>query len=370
MTNEIHGKARPITMQALVYHGPQRLALEERPRPTLREATDAIVRITMTTICGTDLHILNGDVPTVDDGRILGHEGVGLVEEVGPNVRGFKPGDKVLISLITSCGRCSFCRRGMFSHCRAGGWLLGNRIDGTQAEYVRIPLADTGLYLLPPEADDEAVVMLSCILPTGLECGVLNGKVSPGDVVAIIGDGPVGLATLLTAQLYSPAEIMVIGHHDNRLAVAHSFGASRILNSQDGKAAERIRALTNGAGVDVAIEAVGAPAAFELCQAIIAPGGRIAVVGVHGRAVELHLEKLWAANITLTTRLVDAGSTPMLLKMVQAGRLAAKQLVSHRLAFPEIIKAYDIFGHSTKERALKVVLRNSNTGGGAPGEAR
>ena len=224
-------------MKALVFHGPHSLALEERPGPTIIEPTDAIVRITTTTICGTDLHILNGDVPTITPGRILGHEGVGIIEEAGANVLGFHKGDKVLISLITSCGRCSFCKRGMYSHCCFGGWLLGNKIDGTQAEYVRIPFADTGMHLLPPQVDDEAMVMLSCILPTGLECGTLNGQVKPGDIVAIVGAGPVGLAALLTAQLYSPAEIVMIDLDDNRLDVARSFGATKTVNSSDGKAA-------------------------------------------------------------------------------------------------------------------------------------
>ena len=351
------------TMKALVYHGPDKLAFEDRPKPVIINSTDAIVRITTTTICGTDLHILKGDVPTITDGRILGHEGVGIIEEVGANVLGFHEGDKVLISLITSCGKCSFCKKGMYSHCSNGGWLLGNSIDGTQAEYVRIPFADTGLYLLPPDIDDEAVVMLSCILPTGLECGVLNGKVKPGDIVAIIGAGPVGLASLLTAQLYSPAEIIMIGHDDNRLEVARSLGATTVINNSDGKVVERVMALTQSAGVDVAIEAVGIPATFDICQTIIAPGGHIANAGVHAKSVELHLEKLWASNITLTTSLVDAGTTPMLLKMVQSGRLDAKKLVSHRFKLSEIIKAYDTFANAAKQHALKVVIKNTVSGG-------
>jgi alcohol dehydrogenase len=346
-------------MKALVFHGPHSLALEERPRPAIIEPTDAIVRITTTTICGTDLHILNGDVPTITPGRILGHEGVGIIEEAGANVLGFHKGDKVLISLITSCGRCSFCKRGMYSHCCFGGWLLGNKIDGTQAEYVRIPFADAGLHVLPPQVDDEAMVMLSCILPTGLECGTLNGQVKPGDIVAIVGAGPVGLAALLTAQFYSPAEIVMIDLDDNRLDVARSFGATKTVNSSDGKAAERVMALTQGAGVDVAIEAVGLAATFDICQAIIAPGGRIANVGVHGKPVELHIERLWASNITLTTRLVDASTTPLLLKMVQSGRLDAKKLVSHRFNLSEIMKAYDTFANAAKHHALKVVIKNA-----------
>jgi alcohol dehydrogenase len=350
------------SMKALVFHGPNALALEDKPKPTIIQATDAIVRITKTTICGTDLHILKGDVPTITDGRILGHEGVGIIEEVGADVIGLHEGDKVLISLITSCGRCSFCKKAMYSHCLNGGWLLGNSIDGTQAEYVRIPYADNGLYLLPSDVDDEAAVMLSCILPTGLECGTLNGKVKPGDFVAIVGAGPVGLAALLTSQLYSPAEIVMIDLDDNRLEVARSFGATKVVNSSDGKAAERVMSLTKGAGVDVAIEAVGLSTTFDICQTIIAPGGHIANVGVHGKSVELHLEKLWRSNITLTTRLVDAGTTPMLLRMVQSGRLDAKKLVSHRFLMSEIIKAYDTFGNAAKQHALKVVLKSASGG--------
>jgi alcohol dehydrogenase len=362
MTKDDDNENNLPTMNALIFHGPNSLALEDRPKPTIIQATDAIVRITTSTICGTDLHILKGDVPTITDGRILGHEGVGIIEDVGSNVLGFHKGDKVIISLITSCGRCSFCKKGMYSHCRNGGWLLGNSIDGTQAEYVRIPFADTGLYLLPPDVDDEAAVMLSCILPTGLECGTLNGKVKPGDFVAIVGAGPVGLAALLTSQLYSPAEIIMIDLDDNRLEVARSFGATNVINSSDGKVTEQVMSLTQGAGVDVAIEAVGLSATFDICQTIIAPGGHIANVGVHGKSVQLHLEKLWCSNVTLTTRLVDAGTTPMLLRMVQSGRLEAKKLVSHRFLMSEIIKAYDTFANAAKQHALKVVLKSASGG--------
>ena len=359
MTESADAGNSMATMKALVFHGPHTVALEDRPRPTILQATDAIVRITTTTLCGTDLHILKGDVPTIAAGRILGHEGVGIIETVGEAVVCFHKGDRVLVSLVTSCGRCSFCKKGMFSHCRTGGWVLGNSIDGTQAEYVRVPFADTGLHLLPPDVDDEAAVMLSCTLPTGLECGVLNGQVKPGDIVAIVGAGPVGLAALLTAQLYSPAETIMIDLDDNRLAVARSFGATKVVNSSDGKAAERVMALTKAAGVDVAIEAVGLSATFDICQAIIAPGGRIANVGVHGSPVELHLERLWASNITLTTRLVDAGTTSMLLNMVHSGRLAAGKFVSHRFRLSEILEAYDTFENAAKQHAIKVVITNT-----------
>jgi len=349
------------TMMALVYGGPGKRAWLPKPRPVIRDPGDAVVRITTSTICGTDLHIMKGDVPTVTPGRILGHEGIGVIEAVGPAVSTLQVGDRVLIACVSACGICDLCRKGMFSHCRTGGWMLGNTIDGTHAEYVRTPHAATSLYKLPPDAkaaDEEALVMLSDIFPTGFECGVLNGKVQPGDTVAIVGAGPIGLATLLTAQFYAPAAILMIDVDANRLRVAKEFGATSLIDSSDGKAVDRIMALTNGAGVDVAIEAVGLPATFDICQSILAPGGRLANVGVHGKPVELHLEKLWDRNIAITTRLVDTAAIPMLLKLVQSGKLQPAKLVTHRFALADIMKAYDTFGNAAKERALKVILTN------------
>src|SRR5580658_2305130 len=270
-------------MKALVYHGPGKKAWEEKPKPVIKETTDAIVKILKTTICGTDLHIMKGDLPAVTDGRIIGHEGVGIVEETGNAVTHLKKGDHVIISCITSCGKCEYCKKGMYSHCVDGGWILGYLIDGCQAEYVRIPHADNSLYPIPAGADEEALVMLSDILPTGFECGVLNGQVKPGDVLAIVGAGPVGMAALLTSQFYTPAEIIVIDMDDNRLTVAKTFGATHTINSSDGKAVETVMKLTKNRGVDVAIEAVGIPATFEMCEAIISAGGHIANIGVHGK---------------------------------------------------------------------------------------
>ena len=324
--------------------------------PEIKMPTDAIVKIVKTTICGTDLHILKGDVPTCAPGRILGHEGLGVVAAVGAGVTTFRPGDRVLISCISACGRCDDCRRGMYSHCTTGGWILGNAIDGTQAEYVRIPHADTSLYRIPNGADEEALVMLSDILPTGFDGGVLNGKVGPGSTVAIVGAGPIGLAALLTAQFYSPAEIIVIDLDDNRLAVVKRFGATATVNAGGGKAAERVMAMTGGRGVDTAIEAVGVPAAFITCEDIVAPGGIIANVGVHGAKVDLHLERLWAQNITITTRLVDAVTTPMLLKTVQARKIAPARLTTHRFKLDQILDAYENFGHAASTPALKVII--------------
>lgn len=345
-----------VTMKALVYRGPGKKALEDHMKPEIAAPTDAIVKITKTTICGTDLHILKGDVPSCQPGRILGHEGVGVIEEIGRAVTAFKLGDRVLISCITACGKCEYCRRAMFSHCTTGGWILGNQIDGTQAEYVRIPHADTSLYPIPKGADEEALVMLSDILPTGFECGVLNGKVAPGSTIAIVGSGPIGLAALLTAQLYSPAEIIMIDLDDNRLAIARQFGATQTINSTNGKAADAVMAMTEKRGVDTAIEAVGIPATFELCEEIIAPGGTIANIGVHGKKVDLYLESLWSRNISITTRLVDTVTIPMLFKTVGSRKIDPKLLITHRFKLDKILDAYETFGNAAKTKALKVII--------------
>jgi len=279
-----------------------------------------------------------------------------VIDEAGSAVSAFRKGDKVIVSCITACGECDFCRKQMYSHCRNGGWILGNTIDGTQAEYVRIPYADTSLYALPPDIEEEAAVMLSDILPTGFECGVLNGQVKPGDTIAVVGAGPVGLATLMTAQFYSPAAIFSIDLDDNRLKVAKSFGATTLINSSDGNAVQRVMELTHGEGVDVAIEAVGLPATFDICQGIIGVGGHLANIGVHGKAVALHMEKLWDRNVTLTTRLCDTVTLPMLIKTVQSGKLQPSKLVTHRFAQADILKAYETFGNAARHSALKVTL--------------
>jgi alcohol dehydrogenase len=348
-------KRRP-PLKALVYTAPNKMSLEDRPQPGITAPTDAIVKVTRTTICGTDLHILKGYVPSCMPGRILGHEGVGVVEVVGSAVTAFKVGDPVLISCVSACGKCVNCRRQMYSHCSTGGWILGNSIDGTQAEYVRIPHADMSLYMIPTGANEEALVMLSDILPTALECGVLNGRVQPGSTLAIVGSGPIGLAVLLTAQFYSPAEIIVIDLDDARLAVAKRFGATATINSGNGKASDAVMTLTSGLGVDTAIEAVGVAATFELCQQIVAAGGTIANIGVHGVKVDLHLEKLWDRNISITTRLVDTVSTPMLLKTLCSHRLDPMPLITHRFKLAQILDAYETFAHASDTHALKVLI--------------
>ncbi len=343
-------------MKAVVYTGPDKIVLKEMPPPTLLEATDAIVRITKTTICGTDMAILKGGVATVEPGRIIGHEGVGIVEAVGSAVRGFKPGDRVIVSCITACGSCENCRRGIPSNCIDGGWILGNTIDGCQAEFVRVPFADNGLYPIPESINEEVALMLSDIVPTGLEVGVMNGDVKFGDVVAIVGTGPVGLAALLAVQFFSPAEVIVVDLDEHRLALAKQLGATKIINNQDGNAIAKILEITNGRGVDVAIEAAGHPMTCKVVQEIIGIGGTIANIGVYSQSAELHKEELWVKNITIRMGVVNTTTIPLLIKTIQSGKLDPGQLITHRFPFASALLAYDIFANAGKEHAVKIIL--------------
>ncbi len=350
--------ALPASMNALVFKGAGQKSWESVPTPKITHPTDAIVEIAKTTICGTDLHILKGDVPAVTEGRILGHEGVGVVVEVGDAVSNFKPGDRVIISCITSCGKCEYCKKQMYSHCEDGGWILGHLIDGTQAEYVRIPHADNSLYPVPEGMDEEALVMLSDILPTGFEIGVRYGAVAPGDIVAIVGAGPVGMAAMLTARFYSPSRLIVVDVDPSRLEMAKRFGATETINSAEVNVVDAIMGSTKD-GVDVAIEAVGIPQTFDVCQSIVRPGGHVANVGVHGKSVDFQLQKLWIQNITLTTGLVNTNTTALLLKTVQSGTLQPQQLITHRFKFDQFLQAYEVFANAGKEKAMKVIVSRS-----------
>jgi len=343
------------TIKGLVYGGPGIIELKNIPIPVILKPTDVVVKILKTTICGTDLGILHGKTPSVLPGTTLGHEGVGIVDEVGTAIRNFKKGDHVIISCITADGTCEYCKKQMYAHCEDGGWILGHTINGTQAAYVRIPHADNSLYAIPAGADEEALVMLSDILPTGYEIGVVNGCVKPGDTIAIIGAGPIGMAALLTAQFYSPAKIYMIDVDQNRLDLAKTLGATHIINSAKEDAVKRIMAETKD-GVDVSIEAVGIPDTFDICQNIVRPGGHLANVGVHGKKVDLQIQKLWISNITITTGLVNTNTTPMLLKTVQSGKLEPAKLITHHFKLDAILEAYKIFGNASKENAMKVII--------------
>jgi len=341
----------------LVYHGPGEKEWESKSDPTIEQPTDAIVQIDTTTICGTDLHILKGDVPTVTDGRTLGHEAVGTVVESGSGVEDIQQGDKVLVSCISACGRCKYCRRGLQSQCLSGGgWILGHLVDGTQAEYVRTPFADTSLYKVPEGLSDEQVLFLADILPTGFEIGVLNGGVKPGDTVVVVGAGPVGLAAIITAKLYGPGRIVAVDLDNSRLERAQEFGADVVINNSSENVVERVQEMTDGLGADVVMEAVGVPATFELCTELVCPGGRVANIGVHGEPATLHLETLWIKSITITTGLVDAYSTLTLLNLVSEGRLDPTGLTTHRFELNEIMEAYDVFADAANTNAIKVTL--------------
>ena len=344
-------------MRALVYHGPGKKAWEEVPMPVVVDDTDAVVRVDAVTICGTDLHILKGDVPAVTDGRILGHEAVGTVESVGSGVKNVKVGDRVLVSCITACGACRYCRDGSYGQCLGGGgWILGHKINGTQAEYVRVPFADTSTYQVPAGVSDEQILMLADILPTGYEVGVLNGTVRPGDVVAVVGAGPIGLSAMMGARLFSPAHVVAIDLADSRLEAAKQFGADIVINNSREDALAVVRDLTDGLGADVAIEAVGVPEAFELTTQLARPGGHIANIGVHGKPATLHLEDLWIRNVTITTGLVDTYSTPTLLRLAQGHQIDADRFVTHHFHLDQFEEAYDVFGRAADTGALKVVL--------------
>jgi alcohol dehydrogenase len=349
------GSEKGQTMKGLVYGGPGKIEWKDVPKPGIEKPTDALIKILKTTICGTDLGILKGKSPEVKAGTTLGHEGVGVIEEVGSSVHNFKKGDHVIISCITSDGTCEYCKKQLYGHCEDGGWILGNLINGTQAEYVRIPHADNSLYPIADGADEEAMVMLSDILPTGHEMGVINGCVKPGDTIAIVGAGPIGMSALLTAQFYSPARIYVIDLDENRLAEAKKLGATDTINSGKEDAMKRIFTETKD-GVDVAIEAVGLPATFDICQHIVRPGGHIANIGVHGHPIELQIQDLWTRNITITMGLVNTNTTPMLLKTVSSGKIDPTRLITHHFKLDDMLHAYEVFGNAAKEKAMKVMI--------------
>jgi alcohol dehydrogenase len=348
-------------MKALVYHGPGQRGWDTVEDPKIVDPTDAIVRIDTTTICGTDLHILKGDVPETLPGTILGHEAVGTVQEVGASVSTVTPGDRVLMSCISACGRCSYCKQGHYGLCvGGGGWIFGHTINGVQAEWARVPFADNSVYKLPEGLGDEQVLFLADILPTSFEVGVLNGRVAPGDIVAIVGAGPIGLAAILTARLFTPGRIIVIDLADARLASAERFGADTTINNGREDALAEVMKLTDGLGADVAFEAVGVPETFELAADLIRPGGRVANIGVHGRSAHLHLEKLWIRDVTITTGLVDTFSIPQLLRLIASDRLDPSLFATHHFALADAMDAYDTFADAANTNALKVVLTGEN----------
>jgi alcohol dehydrogenase len=349
-------------MKALVFHGPGVKAWEDVARPTLAADTDAIVQVDTTTICGTDLHILKGDVPAMVDGRVIGHEAVGTVVEVGAAVKNVTVGARVLVSCVTACGACRYCRESRYGQCLGGGgWILGNEIDGTQAEFVRVPFADNSTYPIPDGVSDEGMLMLADILPTGYEVGVLNGHVGPGDVVAVVGAGPIGLSAISGARLFSPSLVVVIDKAPARLDAAKQFGADVVINNAEQDPIAAVRELTDGLGADVAIEAVGVPETFELAVDLVRPAGRVANIGVHGKPATLHLQRVWDRDLTITTGLVDTYSTPTLIRLLTSHHIDAQRFVSHHFGFADFMQAYDVFARAGETGALKVILSRDSS---------
>lgn len=343
-------------MKGMLFRGAhQAPTWAELPDPVIDTDRDAIVRVDTVTLCGTDLHILRGDVPEVEVGRVLGHEAVGTVMEVGRAVD-LKVGDRVLVSCISGCGRCRFCRQGGYGQCRSGGgWVLGHTIDGVQAELVRVPFADLSCHRLPAQISDETAVLCADILPTAYEVGIRNGRVGPGDVVAVVGAGPIGLAAVLTAKLYSPGAIVVIDPVLRRLELAKHLGADVTVGG-DADPREVVDELTDGLGADVVIEAVGTPDAFGTCCTLVRPGGHLANIGVHGAPVTLPLQDLWSCNVTITTGLVDTDTTPLLLRLLASGQLDPTPMITHHFRLDEMEEAYRVFG-DRDSGALKVICR-------------
>ncbi len=355
------------TMKAMTYYGDHDVRFEDRPIPSIIEPTDAIIKVVKTTICGTDLGIYKGKNPEIEqtalkktgewNGRILGHEGIGIIEEVGSAVKNFKKGDKVIISCVSKCGSCENCQKQLYSHCqKGGGWIMGYMIDGVQAEYVRTPFADNSLFLLPENLNTDIAVMLSDALPTGHEIGVQYGNVKPGDTVAIVGAGPIGMSCLLTSQFYSPSLIIVVDMDENRLAIAKEMGADHVINPSKEDPVAKILEITGGRGVDCAMEAVGVPATWDVCQRVVKEGGHLANVGVHGQSVNFEIEKLWIKNLTITTGLVNTNTTNMLMKSCESGKIPLEKLVTHRFKFSEIEKAWEVFKNSTEHKSIKVII--------------
>lgn len=345
-------------MKALVFDGVKSYEMQERPDPKIQESTDCVVRILKTTICGTDLHILRGNVSTFKKGSVLGHEGIGIVEQCGSGVESFKPGDKVLVSCITSCGRCNMCRKQLWGQCLKGGWILGNEIDGCQAEMVRVPHAETSMHHIPEDIDHESLVFLSDIFPTGLEVGVQDGNVQPGSSVAVVGCGPVGLAALMTAKFYSPGRIFAIDNNQHRLDSSIELGATDAVNNSENTAVEQILEATDGIGVDVVIEAIGVPAGWDMSQQLVRPGGNIAVLGVHGKSATINLQDMWKRNFTMTAGLVHTHTIPMLMEQIRMGSLKPELLSTHNFGLSETMEAYETFTNAEEHKSLKVIITN------------
>lgn len=345
------------TMKAFVYHGPEKMSLDQVPKPTIIKPTDAIVKVTTSTICGTDKHIRHGGMPEVEPGRIIGHEFCGIVEEVGSSVNKFKKGDKVAVSCVTQCMDCYYCRRGMYSQCTTGSWIYGYMIDGCQADYVRVPYADSGMYIIPDSLTDEDVLFVGDILSTGY-FGAENGNIQPGDTVAVFGSGPVGMCAMATARLWGPARIVAVDIDDSRLEFAKKNGwADYGLNPQKVDVVQALKDMTGGRGADVTIEANGFEPTFKGAIDGVRAGGTVSLIGVFEKPQVVEMNKLWIKNIAIKMGLVNANRISELIDLIKEGKLNMKPLITHTLPLSQVAEGYDIF-EERRDNAIKVVLKD------------
>lgn len=344
------------TMKAFVYHGPEKMSLDQVPKPTIIKPTDAIVKVTTSTICGTDKHIRHGGMPEVEPGRIIGHEFCGIVEEVGSSVNKFKKGDRVAVSCVTQCMDCYYCRRGMYSQCTTGSWIFGYMIDGCQADYVRVPYADSGMYIIPDSLTDEDVLFVGDILSTGY-FGAENGNIQPGDTVAVFGSGPVGMCAMATARLWGPARIVAVDIDDSRLEFAKKNGwADYALNPQKVDVVQALKDMTGGRGADVTIEANGFEPTFKGAIDGVRAGGTVSLIGVFEKPQVVEMNKLWKKNIAIKMGLVNANRISELIDLIKEGKLNMKPLITHTLPLSQVAEGYDIF-EERRDNAIKVVLK-------------
>ena len=344
-------------MKAVVYKGNGEIALEDRPIPKILDDRDAIIKVTLTTICSSDIHIKHGAVPRAVPGTILGHEFVGRVVETGSAVKKIKPGDRVSVNVETFCGECFFCKRGFVNNCTDpdGGWALGCRIDGGQAEYVRIPFADNGLTVIPDHVSDEQALFNGDILSTGYWAAKI-GELNPADTVAVIGAGPTGLCTMMCARLYTPARIIAIDTDEYRLNLAKEKGLADITLIPGRDDPEKvIKELTDGRGADTVFEVAGGADTFQTAWKIARPNAVVVVVAMYEEAQELPLPDMYGKNLVFKTGGVDGSYCREIMDLTACGKLDAGFLITHRCSLNDIMNAYDIF-ENKKDHVIKYAV--------------
>lgn len=331
------------TMKAVVYKGNGIVCLEDRPIPVIEKETDAIVRVTRSTICSSDLHIKHGAVPRAKENIVLGHEFVGEIVEVGRKVKNFFVGDRVSVNVETFCGECFFCKQGYVNNCIHGGWELGCRIDGGQAEYARIPMADQGLTKIPDDVSDEEALFNGDILATGYWAASI-GEIKPADTVVVLGAGPTGLCTLMSIKLYSPATVIVVDTSTDRLNLAKEQGLADVcLNPLEVDIEEEILKLTQGRGADRVFEVAGGENTFQLAWKVARPNAIVILVALYEKEQTLPLHQMYGKNLVFKTGGVDANSCEAIMKMVECKKIDTSCLITHRGPLNDVMEGYRIF---------------------------